>query len=289
MPEVVVEGVAFWASRLPGWDIARAVIRGEQAAPETASAAAGAGVAGDRRSDVARRTPSRSRSKSPRAPAKRRTHRRRELPAVFASTHGDLAISDYMCATLVEHADADLADQVSQLGAQRRGRLLEHRHRQPRAVHRDQRVPSHVRRRAAGGGDAGRVRAAAGAVRRVRHRSERCAGHDGAEPRLARRGAGAGARRRGTSGSPASVNAHCADESMRARRRRARPAAALVADNALAPCLPLFEALALRCAPRLCSSATRSCCTCELRLIAGDARHDRQLRRGHPRRRPRRA
>ena len=34
LPEVMAEGVAFWASRLPGWDVARAVIRGEQAAPE---------------------------------------------------------------------------------------------------------------------------------------------------------------------------------------------------------------------------------------------------------------
>ena len=31
---VAIEGVAFWASRLPGWDIAQVVIRGEQPAPE---------------------------------------------------------------------------------------------------------------------------------------------------------------------------------------------------------------------------------------------------------------
>ena len=36
LPEVVAEGVAFWSSRLPGWDVARAVIRGEQAMPDAA-------------------------------------------------------------------------------------------------------------------------------------------------------------------------------------------------------------------------------------------------------------
>ena len=35
---VAIEGVSFWASRLPGWDVAQAVIRGEQAAPEAPSA-----------------------------------------------------------------------------------------------------------------------------------------------------------------------------------------------------------------------------------------------------------
>ena len=122
------EGVAFWAPRLPGWEIARAVIRGEQPPPGAAGAAAGADVAWRRPSGAARPIPSRSRSKLPAAPARAPAREPQQLPSVFASTHGDLAISDYMCATLAQHADADLADQVSQLRAQRGGGLLEHRH-----------------------------------------------------------------------------------------------------------------------------------------------------------------
>ena len=52
-----------------------------------------------------------------------------DLPCVFASAHGDLAINDYMCSTLASDPDAAVADQVPQLGAQRGGRLLDHRHR----------------------------------------------------------------------------------------------------------------------------------------------------------------
>ncbi|HKS53884.1 MAG TPA: beta-ketoacyl synthase chain length factor [Steroidobacteraceae bacterium] len=100
LPEVVVEGVAFWASRLPGWDVARAVIRGEQAAPETAAARPAPALLGPterRRAPdtvaIALEVAARACAAAGRAPS--------ELPAVFASTHGDLGISDYMCATLV--------------------------------------------------------------------------------------------------------------------------------------------------------------------------------------------
>jgi hypothetical protein len=101
LPEVVAEGVAFWASRLPGWDIARAVIRGEQAAPETPAprpAPALLGPTERRRAPdtvaIALEVAARACAAAGRRPS--------ELPAVFASTHGDLAISDYMCATLVD-------------------------------------------------------------------------------------------------------------------------------------------------------------------------------------------
>ena len=101
LPEVVAEGVAFWASRLPGWDIARAVIRGEQAAPETSAprpAPALLGPTERRRAPdtvaIALEVAARACAAAGRSPS--------ELPAVFASTHGDLAISDYMCATLVD-------------------------------------------------------------------------------------------------------------------------------------------------------------------------------------------
>ena len=36
---VIVEGIAFWAARLPGWEVARAVIRGEATPPEATAQA----------------------------------------------------------------------------------------------------------------------------------------------------------------------------------------------------------------------------------------------------------
>lgn len=96
---VAIEGVSFWASRLPGWDIARAVMRGEQAPPETPSARPSptllAPTERRRAPDtvaVALEVASRACEAAGRQPS--------DLPSVFASTHGDLAISDYMCSTL---------------------------------------------------------------------------------------------------------------------------------------------------------------------------------------------
>jgi hypothetical protein len=91
--------VAFWASRLPGWDIARAVIRGEQSPPEAPSARPAptllAPTERRRAPDtvaVALEVAARACEAAGRKPS--------DLPSVFASTHGDLAISDYMCSTL---------------------------------------------------------------------------------------------------------------------------------------------------------------------------------------------
>ena len=96
---VAIEGVSFWASRLPGWDIAQAVIRGEQAPPEAPSARPSptllAPTERRRAPDtvaVALEVAGRACEASGRKPS--------DLPSVFASTHGDTAISDYMCATL---------------------------------------------------------------------------------------------------------------------------------------------------------------------------------------------
>ncbi|CAN5891042.1 hypothetical protein BH11PSE13_BH11PSE13_25770 [soil metagenome] len=98
-PTLYIEGPAFWAPTLPGWDIARAAFRGEGAvteppakrpapmvlapaerrrAPDTVALAlevAAASIAGSGRN----------------AP---------DLPCVFVSAHGDLAINDYMCTVL---------------------------------------------------------------------------------------------------------------------------------------------------------------------------------------------
>jgi Beta-ketoacyl synthase, N-terminal domain len=100
LPSVRIEGTAFWASRLPGWDLARLVMRGETAAPEATVARPTptllAPTERRRAPDtvaIALEVASKACQVAARAPA--------DLPSVFASTHGDLAISDYMCATLV--------------------------------------------------------------------------------------------------------------------------------------------------------------------------------------------
>lgn len=99
LPHIAVEGIAFWAQRLPGWEMARAVIRGEQDAPEAAMSRPAptllAPTERRRAPDtvaVALEVASRACEAAERLPS--------QLPSVFASTHGDLAISDYLCATL---------------------------------------------------------------------------------------------------------------------------------------------------------------------------------------------
>ncbi len=94
-----VDGIAFWAPTLPGWEAARAAFRGEggvidpplkrpspdllapaerRRAPD--SVALALEVAGAAAKDAGRDA--------------------RTLPSVFTSAHGDLAVNDYMCTTL---------------------------------------------------------------------------------------------------------------------------------------------------------------------------------------------
>ena len=95
-----IDGIAFWAPHLPGWELAKQVLRGEMAAP----------------SEPARRPapallPPTERRRAPDTVAVSLEVAARACEAagvdpattasVFASTHGDLAISDYMCETLV--------------------------------------------------------------------------------------------------------------------------------------------------------------------------------------------
>jgi hypothetical protein len=96
---VYVEGLALWSGRLPGWEIARTVLRGEADAPATpVKRPAPAVLAPTER----RRAPDTVAIALEVAGAACASAGRdpRELPSVFASTHGDLAISDYMCSTL---------------------------------------------------------------------------------------------------------------------------------------------------------------------------------------------
>lgn len=93
-----IEGIGFWAPGLPGWDAARAFARDgsrpeaaparpspqllppneRRRAPDTVAVALDVALAA---CAMAQRDP-------------------KTLPSVFASMHGDLAITDYMCATL---------------------------------------------------------------------------------------------------------------------------------------------------------------------------------------------
>jgi len=94
-----VNGVALWSQRLPGWERARQVLAGREAAPqEPASRPAPELLPPTER----RRAPDTvsvameaalSACKSAQLPPA-------SLPCVFSSMHGDLTITDYMCSTM---------------------------------------------------------------------------------------------------------------------------------------------------------------------------------------------
>ena len=96
-----IEGIGFWASRLPGWENARAILRGEAVAPATAQTRPAPALlppAERRRAPdtvaVALEVAARACEMARRDP--------KLMPSVFASTHGDLAISDALCDTLAK-------------------------------------------------------------------------------------------------------------------------------------------------------------------------------------------
>ncbi len=98
---VFVDGVAFWSPRLPGWDVASAVLAGAIAPPDEEArrpAPALLPAAERRRAPdtvaLAVEVASRACAAAIAAPA--------GLASVFATTHGDLAITDYLCATLLD-------------------------------------------------------------------------------------------------------------------------------------------------------------------------------------------
>lgn len=94
-----IEGVAIWSEKLPGWDAARRILSGEMAAPQAAVKRPSPDLlpANERRRApdtvaIALEVASNACAHAQRDPS--------SLPSVFASTHGDLAITDYMCETL---------------------------------------------------------------------------------------------------------------------------------------------------------------------------------------------
>ena len=93
-----IEGIGFWSRGLPSWETARDYVR-DGALPETAPTRPSPQLLAPnerRRAPdtvaVALEVALAACADAGRAPA--------TLPSVFASSHGDLAITDYMCATL---------------------------------------------------------------------------------------------------------------------------------------------------------------------------------------------
>jgi hypothetical protein len=94
-----VNGVALWAPHLPGWQVAATVLRGEAAAPLQPAPRPAPTLLGPTERRRAPDTVAIALEVAGRACESAGADPRR-LPSVFASTHGDLAISDYMSATL---------------------------------------------------------------------------------------------------------------------------------------------------------------------------------------------
>lgn len=99
LPAVAIEGVAFWHARMPNWSTARAVICGKRTAPEPIAKRPTSNLLAPterRRAPdtvaLALEVAMQACEAASRSPA--------QLRSVFASTYGDLGISDYMCATL---------------------------------------------------------------------------------------------------------------------------------------------------------------------------------------------
>ena len=94
-----IEGIGIWSDRLPGWDKACRIFRADIAVPVEPCKRPSPEI-----------LPPNERRRAPDTVAislavgsEACTHAQRDpstLPAVFASTHGDLAITDYMCETL---------------------------------------------------------------------------------------------------------------------------------------------------------------------------------------------
>lgn len=96
--DVFIEGLGFWGDGLPDWEAVRAHL-GDGALPESAPARPVAGLLppNERRRApdtvaLALQVAQAACADAGRDPA--------ALPSVFASTHGDIAITDYMCETL---------------------------------------------------------------------------------------------------------------------------------------------------------------------------------------------
>ena len=96
-----VEGIAFWAPGLPGWDRARAAFRGEGAPVEPPSPRPAPELLAPTQRRRAPDTVVLALEVAARA-VRQAGLEAADMPSVFVSAHGDLVINDSMCKTLAE-------------------------------------------------------------------------------------------------------------------------------------------------------------------------------------------
>jgi len=96
---VHVTGISLWAPRLPGWAVAAPVLRGEAAVPEAQAARPAPTLLAPTERRRAPDTVAIALEVAARA-CQSAGVEPREVASVFATTHGDLAINDYMSETL---------------------------------------------------------------------------------------------------------------------------------------------------------------------------------------------
>jgi len=94
-----INGVALWAPRLPGWEQARRILSGQQPAPHTPAPRPAPELLPPTERRRAPDTVSIALEAALGA-CKLAQLPPASLPCVFSSMHGDLAITDYMCATM---------------------------------------------------------------------------------------------------------------------------------------------------------------------------------------------
>jgi hypothetical protein len=99
-----VEGIAFWTPQLPNWETARAAIRGESVETVPVSARPAPTVLAPTERRRAPDTVLLALEVAEQA-CRRAGRDPNELDSVFASTHGDLAINDYLCSVLATTPD----------------------------------------------------------------------------------------------------------------------------------------------------------------------------------------
>jgi hypothetical protein len=100
-PTLFIESVAFWAPGLPDWDTARAAFRGESGLQEPPAPRPASELLAPAERRRAPDTVALALEVASRA-VQRAGLQAQELPSVFVSAHGDLAITDYICHTLAE-------------------------------------------------------------------------------------------------------------------------------------------------------------------------------------------
>jgi hypothetical protein len=99
-----IDGIAIWSPLLPGWDDARRIFRGEMSVPQTKASRPRPSLLPP---NERRRAPD-TVAVSLEVASKACAHAGRDpasLPCIFASTHGDIATTDYMCETLAQTPD----------------------------------------------------------------------------------------------------------------------------------------------------------------------------------------